>query len=83
LSIIETILGSCTKWSQERLRGEQEAINSPGLSKQDLERKRGDQKFPVRALLSTGRAMEGNRLDPENPTAASSTGSDPEKGSSE
>jgi hypothetical protein len=34
-------------------------------------------------LLSIDRAMEGNRLDPENPTAASSTGSDPEKGSSE
>ena len=43
----------------ERLRGEQEAINSLGLPKQDLERKRGDQKFPVRALLSIDRAMEG------------------------
>jgi hypothetical protein len=73
----------------ERLRGEQETINSPGLSKQDLDANqlpRGCSQSiagPEVWLLSTGRAMEGNRLDPEDPTAASSTGSDPEKGSSE
>ena len=47
----------------ERLRGEQEAINSPGL--QAGLRKRGDWKFPVRALLSTGRAMEGKNSAPQ------------------
>jgi hypothetical protein len=50
----------------ERLEGSSRGDQPPWPTEVGLKRKRGDWKFPVRALLSIGRAMEGNKRVPSS-----------------